>query len=49
MSKEELKKLLQENLKLELWETWTGDTTYLNVEIRFDGDVICKDSYAMPD
>jgi len=52
MSKEELKELLKENLVLELYETrsYGYDTMkYLNVEIRFDGEVICKDSYAIYD
>lgn len=46
MSKEELKELLKENLVLELYE---DSMKYLNVEIRFDGEVICKDSYAIYD
>lgn len=46
MSKEELKELLKENLVLELY---CDTMKYLNVEIRFDGEVICKDSVIIED
>ena len=42
MSKEELKELLKENLDIELYETCQGGTKYINIEVRFDGEVICK-------
>jgi hypothetical protein len=42
MSKEELKDLLKENLVVELYETYSGGTKNINVEIRFDGDIITQ-------
>lgn len=42
MSKEELKELLKENLVIELYETRQEGTKYINIEVRFDGEVICE-------
>lgn len=42
MSKEELKELLKENLVVELYETRQEGTKYINIEVRFDGEVICE-------
>lgn len=42
MDKEELKKLLKENLVIELYETRQEGTKYINIEVRFDGEVICE-------
>jgi hypothetical protein len=42
MSKQQLKELLKENLTVELYETCQGGAKYINIEIRFDEDVICK-------
>ena len=42
MNKEELKQLLKENLTVKL-SLDDSIFEYLNVEILFDGDVICKD------
>lgn len=42
MNKEELKKLIKENLTIELYEAYQGGAKYLNVEVRFDGELISK-------
>lgn len=42
MSKQQLKELLKENLTVELYETCQGGTKYINIEVRFEEDVICK-------
>lgn len=44
MDKDELKQLLQENLKIEIYEEWKSGTKSLNVEIYFDGETICESS-----
>ena len=41
-SKEELKALLKENLKIDIYESDSYCTSYLNVEISFDGEVISQ-------
>lgn len=41
-SKEELKELLKENLIIDIYESESYCTTYLNVEISFDGETISR-------
>jgi hypothetical protein len=45
MNKEELKRLLQENLTIDIKEESSYGTTSIDIKIKFDNDIVCSDSY----
>lgn len=50
MSKKELKELLKDNLSIKIYETLDKRLkTIINVEVCFDGEVICKDATLIDD
>lgn len=50
MNKEELKKLLKENLSIRIYETLDKSLkSIVNIEVCFDGEVICKDATLIDD